>query len=100
MKRLEPNKPAQIPTREPVSTVEPVKAAKPTLTPKTEKNIPNAVKTDNPYLNTITNVTEKTKAEKRLGENITFVNNKGNLTKATRKEYIEDMEEVVLTVLN
>jgi len=84
-------KPAKIPTREPVSTVEPVKAAKPTLTPKTEKNIPNAVKTDNPYLNTITNVTEKTKAEKRLGENITFVNNKGNLTKATRKEYIEDM---------
>jgi hypothetical protein len=84
-------KPAKIPTREPASTVEPVKAAKPTLTPKTEKNIPNAVKTDNPYLNTITNVTEKTKAEKRLGENITFVNNKGNLTKATRKEYIEDM---------
>ena len=42
-------------------------------------------------MNTITNVTEKTKAEKRLGENITFVNNKGNLTKATRKEYIEDM---------
>ena len=33
-------KPAKIPTREPVSTVEPVKSAKPTLTPKNRKKHP------------------------------------------------------------
>lgn len=97
-------KPAKIPAREPVSTVEPLKADKPTVAPKAKTMEPKATKTvdakvdsmggEKSFFNKIDDVTERNKAKEKLSEKIKFTNKEGRQVTKTRKDYIEDASSI------